>query len=351
MSAKKIQRASIHDVARLAGVSAATVSKVLRGVKTVKVGNVEKIQQAVKELNYRLDPLASDLRRSERRIIGLVVPDLENEFFGKLTSTLEILAENAGYTLTITSSQESEVREKHLIERLCDWRVAGTILAPVRSERGEGAMAMKENAMVGVLVDRVTANQHFDTVTSDNALASAKVAKSLINAGHRHILLLGLSEVSKNVRTRISAFKEEVASTSLNIRVDVLPADGSLEDLENSVSEYLDKQKPTAVFSLFQKGTLAVLAEFRRRNIKCPEQISLVGFDDAEWMQATYPAVSAVVQPIKQIAEQAFIRLLLRIEGNDDVVIGQLEHCDYQQRESVMHVGPVPVDEVREKPR
>lgn len=351
MSAKKNQRASIHDVARLAGVSAATVSKVLRGVKTVKAGNVEKIQQAVKELNYRLDPLASDLRRSERRIIGLVVPDLENEFFGKLTSTLEILAENAGYTLIITSSQESEVREKHLIERLCDWRVAGTLLAPVRSERGEGAMAMKQNAMVGVLVDRVTANQHFDTVTSDNALASAKVAQSLINAGHRHILLLGLSEVSKNVRTRISAFKEEVASTSLNIRVDVLLADGSLEDLKNSVSEYLDKQKPTAVFSLFQKGTLAVLAEFRRRNIRCPEKISLVGFDDAEWMQATYPAVSAVVQPIKQIAEQAFIRLLLRIEGNDDVVIGQLEHCDYQQRESVMHVGPVPVDEVREKPR
>lgn len=336
-------RASIHDVARRAGVSAATVSKVLRGVKTVKALNAEKVHLAVKDLGYRMDPLASGLRRRTRQIIGVVVPELENEFFGRLTSRIEILAENAGFSLAIGSSHESEERERKLVTRMHDWRVAGTILAPVRSERGEGAMAMKELAMTGVLVDRVMANDVFDTVTADNERASARVAGTLIDAGHRHVLLFGLNEVSKNVRTRVSAFKAEAMAACPQMQVDILLAEGSMEDLRHSLSHYLSQHRPTAVFSLAQKGTLTVLSEFRRRGIQCPQDISLVGFDDAEWMQATYPSVSAVVQPVNRIAEQAFAKLLLRINGQKGFPVCLLEHCDFQERESLINVGTVPL--------
>lgn len=344
---KDRMRASIHDVANYAGVSAATVSKVLRGVKTVKAANAESVHLAVKELGYRMDPLASDMRRTTRRIIGIVVPDLESEFFGRLTSRLEILAENAGYSLVIASSHESEEREQKLVERMYDWRVAGTILAPVRSERGKGASVMRDLAMTGVLVDRVVANDSFDTVTADNGRASARVAKTLIEAGHAHVLLVGLNEVSKNVRTRISGFREEAEISCPDMRIDVLLADGPMDDLRNSLSDYLGKNKPSAVFSLFQKGTLAVLSEFRRRGILCPQDISLVGFDDAEWMQTTYPSVTAVVQPIVQIAEQAFARLLFRIDGRTGFPVCQLELCDFQQRESMMNVEPAHLRKVQ----
>lgn len=342
-------RASIHDVARRAGVSAATVSKVLRGVKTVKAPNVDKVHLAVKYLGYRMDPLASGLRRRTRQIIGVVVPELESEFFGRLTSRIEILAEKAGYSLAIASSHESEERECKLVKRMHDWRVADTILAPVRSERGEGAMVMKELAMTSVLVDRVIANEFFDTVTADNVRASARVARTLIEAGHRHVLLFGLNEVSKNVRTRISAFKTEAEASSSEMTVDVLLAEGSIEDLRSSLSSYLAQHQPTAIFSLAQKATLTVLSEFRRRGIQCPQEISLVGFDDAEWMQATYPSVSAVVQPVVRIAEQAFARLLLRINGQEGFPVCLLEHCDFQERESLMNVGPVSLVQSRNK--
>lgn len=335
-------RASIHDVASRAGVSAATVSKVLRGIKTVKASNVEKVHLAVKELGYRMDPLASGLRRRTRQIIGVIVPELESEFFGRLTSRIEILAENAGYSLAIASSHESEERERNQVTRMHDWRVAGTILAPVRSERGEGPRLMKELEMTGVLVDRVVANDFFDTVTADNERASARVARTLIEAGHRHVLIFGLNEVSKNVRTRVSAFKAEAKASCPEMTVDVLLAEGSMQDLRDSLSDYLKKRHPTAVFSLAQKGTLTVLSEFRRRGIQCPQDISLVGFDDAEWMQATYPSVSAVVQPVRRIAEQAFARLLLRINGNDRHPVNLLEHCDFQERESLMTIGSAP---------
>ncbi|VAW20979.1 probable transcription regulator [hydrothermal vent metagenome] len=351
MAAKDKSRASIHDVASRAGVSAATVSKVLRGTKTVKPANVEKVRMAVKELDYRMDPLASSLRRARRQIIGFVLPELESEFFGTLTSHLEILAEQAGYSLVIGSSHESEDRERQLIERMHDWRVAGTILAPVRSERGQGAAVMKNRAMVGVLVDRVVANNNFDTVTADNAHASAKVARSLIKAGHRHVLLLGLSDVSKNIRTRISAFKEQVEKSCPEMSVDVLLAGGPMYDLRILLGDYLERNRPSAVFSLFQKGTMTVLSEFRRRSINCPEDISLVGFDDAEWMQATYPSITVVAQPIAQIAHQAFARLLSRIEGHAGYPVCQLEPCDFQMRESLANIGAMQLSHTPNKRR
>jgi LacI family transcriptional regulator, galactose operon repressor len=335
-------RASIHDVARRAGVSAATVSKVLRGVTNVKPANVEKVRDAVRDLGYRMDPLASGLRRRTRRIIGIVLPELESEFFGRLTARIEILAEQAGYSLAIATSHESEQRERDMIERMHDWRVAGTILAPVRSERGMGAVAMKQLGMTGVLVDRVMANDSFDTVTADNERASARVARTLIEAGHRHVLLVALNEVSKNVRTRISAFKAEAAASCPEMKVDILFADGPIEDIGRSLSRYLASERPSAVFSLFQKGTLAVLSEFRRLGILCPQDISVVGFDDAQWMQATFPAVSAVVQPIGRIAEQAFVRLLARIDGQPGFPVCLLEHCDFQERESLKYIGDEP---------
>lgn len=345
MTKQPTKRASIHDVARSAGVSAATVSKVLRGVTTVKAANAEKVHAAVDAMGYKMDPLAAGLRQTTRRIIGLIVPDLESEFFGKIAARLEILAENAGYSLSIVSSHESEEREERLVERMHVWRVAGTILAPVRSERGAGTRLMKSLSMTGALVDRVVSDDIYDTVAVDNAGASAKVARLLVEKGHRHVTLIGLNEVSRNVRTRANAFKQEAQTICPDMRVDVLMIDERDDSFRDHLSNYLDANHPTVVFSLFQKGTLMVLSEFRRRGLRCPQDVSLVGFDDAEWMQVTYPAVSAVVQPIGKLADHAFHRLLARIEGQKDgtnsASICHLEPCSLQLRESLVEVTPV----------
>lgn len=339
------KRASIHDVARSAGVSAATVSKVLRGVNTVKAANAQKVHAAVEAMGYKMDPLAAGLRQTTRKIIGLIVPDLESEFFGKIAARLEILAEDAGYSLSIVSSHESEAREERLVERMHVWRVAGTILAPVRSERGAGTLLMKSLSMTGALIDRVVSDDIYDTVAVDNAGASAKVARLLAEKGHRHVTLIGLNEVSRNVRTRASAFKQEAQIICPDMRVDVLMIDEREDNFRAHLSDYLDANHPSVVFSLFQKGTLIALSEFRRRGLRCPQDVSLVGFDDTEWMQVTYPAVSAVVQPISKLADHAFHRLLARIEGQRDgtnsASICHLEPCSLQLRESLVEVPPV----------
>lgn len=330
------RRPSIHDVASRAGVSAATVSKVMHGVPTVKPENARRVFDAVELLGYRVDPLASDLRRARRRIVGAIVPEFESEFFGSMVTQLERLAEQRGYALVAASSRESEAREREILVRMHDWRVSGVVLAPVRNEHGPAAAFMKANGMTGVLIDRVLADDSFDTVSADSAAASAEVARELVSRGHRHILVVGLGEQAATVRARLDGFRGRALELAPDLRIDVILCESDVEPLRASLRDYFAKgERPTAVYSLFLKGTLVALSEFRRRGWHCPGDISLVGFDDAEWMQATWPAIAAVVQPVRQIAIQAMDVLFRRIEGEEGPVRARLEPCRVLMRESV----------------
>jgi LacI family transcriptional regulator len=341
------RRPSIHDVASRAGVSAATVSKVMQGVTTVKPENAQRVFDAVELLGYRVDPLASDMRRAKRRMIGAIVPEFESEFFGSMITYLEGLAEQRGYTLVAASSRESEAREKEILARMHDWRVAGVVLAPVRNEHGPAAEFMKLNGMTGVLIDRVLADDAFDTVSSDSAAASAEVARALLGKGHRHILVVGLGQQAATVRARLDGFRTKALELAPDIRIDVVLSESDVEPLRSLLRDYFGEgvnggQRPTAVYSLFLKGTLVALSEFRRRGWHCPNDISLVGFDDAEWMQVTWPAIAAVVQPVRQIATEAMGVLFRRIEGEGGPPVARLEPCKVLMRESVGSPGNGP---------
>lgn len=339
------RRPSIYDVASHAGVSAATVSKVLQGVTTVKKENAQRVFEAVEHLGYRVDPLASDLRRAKRRIIGAIVPEFESEFFGSMVTQLERLAEQRGYALVAASSRESENREREIVARMHDWRVAGVVLSPVRNEHGPGAGFMKANGMTGVLIDRVLADDAFDTVSADSGAASAEVARALLERGHRHILVIGLGEQAATVHARLDGFRAAVTRLAPETRIDVILSESDVEPLRASLRDYFGPvgptggERPTAVYSLFLKGTLVALSEFRRRGWHCPDDISLVGFDDAEWMQVTWPAIAAVVQPVRQIAIQAMDLLFRRIEGESAPPRARLEACKLLMRESVGSPG------------
>ncbi|SFC40161.1 LacI family DNA-binding transcriptional regulator [Tropicimonas isoalkanivorans] len=341
------RRATIHDVARSAGVSAATVSKVLRGVATVRKENADRVRTAVAELDYRMDPLASSLRNESRRIIGAVVPDLESPFFGALVTGLQDAAERAGYHLIVASSRESEEREAELVARMNDWRVAGTLLAPVRSERGRGAETLRALDMQAVLVDRVSDDERYDTVSADNYQASANVADFLLGLGHRHVLLHGATQVSKAIRTRLAGFTERAKALDAGVQVDTVLSDADADVPHRSICKYFETRapadRPTAVFSLSQHSTLRVAAELRRRGIRVPEDIALVGFDDADWMQTTWPSITAVAQPVHTMAEHAMATLLARIEGNNDgAPVQHLEACEMLVRESAGPETEVP---------
>lgn len=335
----QVRRATIHDVARQAKVSAATVSKVLRNIGQVKEINRLAVMQAVSDLGYRMDPVASGLRGERRAIIGAIVPDLESPFFGALVTEFERIAENAGYHLIVTSSRENEKREVDLVARLDDWRVSGTLLVPVRSEKGLGVQELISRSMTSVLVDRVDAHDKFDTVASDNRDASANVADYLVSLGHKKILMHAATRVSKAVRARVRGFTDRLREVDPTAELKQLISDGKPNELRRDIVEYFgslnQEQWPSAIFSLSQHSTLLILSELRRMGARVPDDIALIGFDDADWMQTTWPSISVVAQPVNEIAQASMQSLLARISGErtSSPIFRQLP-CNLLLRES-----------------
>lgn len=333
------RRATIHDVAREAGVSAATVSKILNGVQTVKQANVDRVQVAIGKLNYRADPVASELRQGQRRLIAAIVPELENSFFGALLQGVDDAAEAAGYKVIIGTSRESEEREIEVVQRMHDWRVAGAILVPAVSERGLGASKLQELGISSVLVDRVTASTAFDTVAADNYKASADVADYLAGQGHERFLVHCATTTSQTIENRVSGFVEKLNQCAASAQVDTLLFQPDANDQREPLRQYFDSRQtdsqPTAIFSLSQHSTLIALSELRRRALAIPQQVALVGFDDVDWMQTTWPSITTVSQPVEAMAKLAVKTLLNRLtQSTESFPVQHLERCGLHLRES-----------------
>lgn len=307
------ERATIHDVARLANVSPATVSKVLRGLGAVKAESVARIHAAVRELGFRGDPLAANLRRSRRSIVGLIIPDFRNPFFGSMVAHFERLAEGSGYRLVTVSSAETSVQEAAQTEALLDWRVAGMIVVPTDG-RPAAETSLIDQKVATVLLDRVPDESGFDRVCVNNAEASAAVIRELVSLGHRRILLAPSSLELTNMRDRVDGALAAAHYAGIADGIEMLLCGPDVATAMEAMSRRFDKDGlPTALFALYSPATLAALREVERRGLVMPRDLSVVGFDDVEWMQATHPPIAAVIQPVQALAEVAWAQLMQRL--------------------------------------
>jgi len=332
---REAARPTIYDVARRAGVSTATVSKVLRGVETVGAGNASSVNKAVRELGYRRDPLAANLRRNRRALVGLIVPDFRNPFFGALVASIEKLAEASGYRLVTVSTSETESMERRQIEALLDWRVAGIILIP--SSAGLASVRrLKAEAMPTVIVDRVSAGSPFDGIGVDNAEASGKMVRRFYEHGHRHLLVAASSPDLPNMAERIEGVQKAALAMDEPMRIEVLSCGVGLDSATRAMTQRFETGPlPGAVFALFIQATLAVLREVAKLNLRIPEDISFAGFDDFEWMQVMHPPIATVIQPVEELAARAWERLLHRIEYPDHAAARLRIPCSVEFRGSI----------------
>ncbi|GLS23969.1 LacI family transcriptional regulator [Labrys miyagiensis] len=329
------ERPTIHDVARLANVSPATVSKVLRGLGAVKAESVARIHAAVRELGFRVDPLAANLRRSRRSIIGLVVPDFRNPFFGSMVASFERLAEGSGYRLVAVSSAEKVEREAAQIEALLDWRVAGLIVVPTEA-RLAAETSILDQKVATVLLDRVPDESSFDKVNVDNIEASAAVIRELVAMGHKRIMIATATLERTNMRDRLAGVMMAAQEAGIADRIEVVQCGPDVGTATEAMVARFDKGKlPSAAFALLGPATMAILREVERRGLVVPADLSVVGFDDVEWMQVTHPPIAAVIQPIDQIAEAAWKQMIARLANPADPPRSLEVQCQLDFRGSV----------------
>jgi len=315
------QRPTIRDVARAAGVSPATVSNVLLGRSSVAQPLAERVQKAVGSLGYRTDVAASSLRRRQSAVIGLLVPDFANPFFSALTARTETLARNAGYRLVVASTAESAADEPEEMRTLIGWRAAGLLVVPTDPHFAARELLAAENIPT-VIVDRIPDGVTQDCIGVDNVMAARAAATRLLELGHRRILAVASDTAISNIRERLAGARASLRAYA-GADVEIVAAGTDLAEAAHAVEERLTRSPaPTAAFALTSTGALATLRAARRLKIAVPQRLSLVSFDDTDWMEVLEPTVSAVHQPVEAVADAAFTRLLARLAGDDS------ESCD-----------------------
>lgn len=335
-------RPTMRDVAHRAGVSSATVSNVLGARRNVNSEIARRVNDAVAQLGYRVDAVAANLRRAQRSLVGLVIPDFQNPFFGELVSHLERHADAAGYRLAVVSSREDAGVEAAEIRTLVDWRVAGLIVVPVGGPFRSRAV-IREADLPTVIVDRAVKREGFDAVAVDNAAIAGAALRHLHAAGHRRILVAASMDSVPNMRERVQGAIAAAQALGIADSVEVLfcGAD-SATSAATMLGRFESAPLPTAVLTLYNLATLATLQAAHRFQLAIPRDLSMVGFDDYAWMEVANPPVTAVAQPVAAMAEAAWDRLLQRLRGAAAPKRTIRVACTLVERDSVAPPGTVP---------
>jgi LacI family transcriptional regulator len=319
-------------------VSVATASNVVNGARPVGEASRAKVMDAIAVLGYRLDRAASALRGRPTRLVGMVVPDIANIFFAGLVHEVEALAERDGYDLLIVSSSEDSEKERRRIEALIARRIDGLVIVPT-SDQSMGSIRGNSDAPPlppTVLVDRGADSPGFDTVRADCEAAGYAAGRHLLALGHRDIAILTERKHLKNIEERIAGCRRALAEGGFQGRERVVYAGDDLESARGAIEGELRRaDRPTAIFALTNICALAAIKAARGLGLEIPDDVSIVGFDDLDWMAALRPYLTTVAQPIEAFASTSWRLLTRRLAGERSDKVERIElACAFKVRES-----------------
>lgn len=309
------KRPTMDDVAKAAGVSKATVSRVLAGIESGWTpATAEKVRQAAVDLGYVVNSLAASLRSRQSFTIGLVVADVSNPFFGGIASGVESRLSPTGYSVILGNSGNSLEREKALVKVLVEKQIDGLIAATSAATADHLREAQDRGVRV-VLVDSELPGFDADSVTIDNRAMAEMAVRHLLDLGHRRIAIVTGPMEATFDQHRLQGYAQALAARgvafeeNLVLRADLL-ADGG----EQAVDRFLRlDDRPTAIFATNNMMTLGVLVGLTKAGIPVPAEMSLVGFDDQDWYPVSHPPLTAVANPAYELGHAAADRLLARL--------------------------------------
>ena len=302
----------IKDVAERAGVSPATVSRVLNGAASVRAEYRERVLRVIEELGYRPNRLASNLRRQKAEMIGVVVSDIENPHFTQMVRAVEDAAFRSGYRVLLCNTDENPEKQKAYLQVLAAERVLGVLISP-SDPAGEEISELIELGIPVIAFDRSVDDPRADAVIVDNAAGTRLATEFLIRAGHERIgFVSGLDDIETSVERQLGyerAMREagiEPRSASGGYRI----ANG-----RTATEELLETGDPTALIVGNNFMTIGALEALRAHRIRVPEEMALVAVDDPFWAELVEPPLTTLAQPVREMAACAVELLLQRIGG------------------------------------
>jgi LacI family transcriptional regulator len=316
-----MQKYTMRDVARLAGVSVATVSAVINGTTTVSERLTAKVSKAMKALDYHPDQVARSLKVGRTQVIGMIVPDLTNAFFPEVIQGVEDAARAEGYSVILCNSNEDPEQERRHLSTLFSRRVDGVLLACADAAAAYDSLVRRRFPIV--FVDRIPQGVSHAGVSTDNEEGGYRATQHLIELGHERIAFItGRLRLSPHA-DRLSGFRKAMQERHLAVRDEYLRlGDQTIETGYRVGLELLRLgELPTAIIASNSRMLLGLMRAVNEVRLRCPEEVSLVGFDDFPWTQHLTPPLTVVSQAAHEMGREALKMVLSKIraaEGSEE---------------------------------
>jgi LacI family transcriptional regulator len=314
---KKSASYTMRDVARLARVSVTTVSTIVNGRPGVSPELTRRVEDAIATLDYHPNEVARSLKVNRTSTIGMVVPDVSNFFFNDVFLGVETKARASGFSVVLCDSHDDPVQERDLLTMLVRRRVDGILLASAQLDLAESRLAGRRPPIV--CFDREPVGFKGGVVVIDNVLASLEAARHLIELGHQRIAVIAGSGTTLTGCGRLEGVRKALQEAHIPLPEEyVRPGGFSTEGGYRAALEILQlPTPPSAVLACNNRMTLGLMRALKDLGLKCPQNVSVLGFDEFDWYELFSPRLTTVVQPSYEMGELATEMLLQVIRAQD----------------------------------
>jgi LacI family transcriptional regulator len=306
---------NIRDVAKLAGVAPITVSRVINNSGYITDETRQRVEEAIRALGYVPNSLARSLRSHKTRMLALVLTDITNPFWTTVARGVEDAASDAGFSVILCNTDESAVEQERYIRVILEKQVDGVLLVPAGDPR-EPVRTIRSQQTPVVVLDRcVPTDLDTDVVRCDSVRGAYELVKLLIGLGHRRIAILTGPEAVSTAADRVAGYRQALSEAGLGWE-QVLYGEYTLESGYDLATRALQTPvRPTAFFAGNNFLAIGGLRALRDHNLKVPEEMALVGFDDLPESLVVDPFLTVAAQPAYEMGHKATELLLARLNG------------------------------------
>jgi LacI family transcriptional regulator/LacI family repressor for deo operon, udp, cdd, tsx, nupC, and nupG len=314
---------SLKDVGEHVGVSASTVSRVINRPEKVKKETRWRVEEAIRTLGYNPNRVARRLRSSEgrARILGLIIPDIQNSFYSEVVRGVEDVAYDEDYAVILCSSDEDSEREQFYLDVLRGESADGVILAP-----HDGTARLGEEVSLPVVCfDRRLPEADVDTVVVDNRRGARALTEHLLELGHRRIGIICSSLDLSTTTERLAGYRDAIGAAGVDVEEALVRSGGPRRETGYREAQHLLDMEapPTAIFAVNNQLVLGALEAVRQCGLQVPDDLTVAGFDDAPWSSLLAAPLTTVRQPTYEMGRRAAELLFQRIDDpkRDEVLV------------------------------
>ena len=319
---------TMEEVARRAGVSKTTVSRIINGIpNSASPSTIQRVTKVIEQLGYVPNTLAASLKSFETKTVGIIVGDIENPFFGVVIKGIANTLRDAGYYVILADSGYSFKNERELALVFIERQIDAIILAPSGPSPSKSLEKAHERGIPIVLIDNNYADFDVDFVGVDNFNASYQASRYLIELGHKDLAIITGLQQRFSSSERSNGFLSALEDCHIQLNpLYFKESDYSVEGGYNRTKELIQLDKPpTAIFISNNFMTVGALRAFHEAGVQIPDDISIIGFDDMYWYTITNPPLTAIDQPAYDLGKVAAERVLLRLRGNQEIPPERIE--------------------------